>query len=209
MTDRAAQLRVCPWVAVWCIAALFCARTAMAQTPAPTTAQTTAQTPVFHPEPRALDFAKNFSDHCIAQKENLPSLRAHISRRWRTMPPAQASAFLSGLRGDAWYVPSIENEGNMVLSMDAPVTFCALFARRAAWADTETLFQWMLQAPDLPYTAEKIDDIWSGEGHHKRHTVTYLWSRPQGPHRLIITLTTSESDIASIQALASVRLLPP
>jgi len=184
-----------PWVAGLCIAALWGMTSASAQT--------------FTPESRALDFAKNFSDHCLVQKENLPAWRAQLGRRWRKLPPAQAHAFLSGQSGDAWYVPSIENEGNMVLSMDATVTFCALFARRAVLADTEKLFQWMLQTPDPPYTAEKIEDVWAGEGRDKRHTVTYLWSRPKGPHRLWITLTTSESDMASIQALASVRLLPP
>lgn len=161
------------------------------------------------PDSRSLDFAKNFSDHCLSHKDTMQAWRNQLNRRLRKLPPVQASAFLGGQAGDAWYVPSIENEGNMVLSIGADKDLCAVFARRSVLKDTEDLFRLLVSVAPPPYVSELTGDIWTGEGQDRRHTFSFVWSEPKGGRRFLFTLTTSESDIASIQALASVTVLPP
>ena len=92
-------------------------------------------------DPRALDFAKNFSDHCLNSRANWSLKRDELNRRWRKLASPQSASFLSGQAGQAWHVPSVENEGNMVLSMGSKKEFCALFARRAERLEAERLFQ--------------------------------------------------------------------
>ncbi|MDI9329720.1 MAG: hypothetical protein QM527_01235 [Alphaproteobacteria bacterium] len=198
------MLMACRWInRLWTGSlaglAMACGATVWAQAPESKPA------PSVHlsPDSRSLDFAKNFHDHCLTQLDDLQSWRTRLNKRFRSLPPAQAFDFLSGQVGNAWYVPSVENEGNMVLIIWAQKDFCALFGRRTAMQDTEHLFKLLVARAPLPYVSTLIDDVWMGEGAERRHTFSYVWSIPETPGRILFTLTMTESDRASIQALAS------
>ena len=170
-------------------------------------AATTTQAQV--PDGRTLDFAKTFSDHCLTHFTDLQALRAKLNKTYNKVSHPQAASFLSGNEGDVWYVPSIANQGNMVLSIWAKQNYCTLFARRAALSDTQSLFRLLAAQAPPPLVSALQDNGWTGEGEEKRHTLTYLWSEPNHSRQILLTLTTSESDRASVQALASVLVINP
>ena len=157
----------------------------------------------------ALDFAKNFSDHCLNSRANWSLKRDELNRRWRKLASPQSASFLSGQAGQAWHVPSVENEGNMVLSMGSKKEFCALFARRAERLEAERLFQLLVANSPPPWRVQALDEVWSGQGTERRHSLSYVWLDAQGQARWLFTLTTSEFEQPSIQALASVTSLGP
>lgn len=146
---------------------------------------------------------------CMKNLHSLDTLRSQLVKsNLPKLPPEKAANFLNGSGGDAWPVPSQGELGNFVLALPAGNNLCVVFARRANQIDIERRFEDIAGKAPAPLVVEKgidqkLDTLPNGE----THTVSYEWSIPQAPRRMMFTLSTSASENAQLQAMASATVV--
>lgn len=160
-------------------------------------------------DPKAAFFAKLYASMCMKNLNNLEALRNHLTKnKLPKLPPEKAAIFLNGSDGDAWPVPNQGDLGNFVLALPAGKNLCIVFARRAGQMDAERLFLDMTSKAPAPLTGEKVIDKKADTAPNgETHTVSYTWSIPQAPRKMMFTLTTAASENAQIQAMASAAVV--
>ena len=149
-------------------------------------------------------FTALFSTSCVRHFYALDKLAAALAASAATALDGQdAAPFLGRASGAAWAVrgPS----GRYVVAIRAD-RVCAVFAHRASAAAVENSFLALVAASPGPLVAEEIDGGAAPDGGTVR-TVAWSWSRPGDPMALVLALTTSRGEAASIQAMASISLV--
>lgn len=160
-------------------------------------------------DPKAEFFAKLYASMCMKNLNNLEALRNQLTKNnLPKLPPEKAALFLNGSDGDAWPVPNQGDFGNFVLVLPAGKNLCIVYARRASQIDVERLFLDMTSKAPAPLTGEKtIDKRADTAPNGETHTVSYSWSIPQAPRKMMFTLTTAASESALLQAMASAAIV--
>jgi len=88
------------------------------------------------------------------------------------------------------------------------IGLCAVYARRADTQTIERLFSQFGENPPAPTVADKQRDVYAETGPNgKTHTVSYIWTTPGTPNKLLFMLTTAESTTAELQAQGTVSVL--
>lgn len=153
----------------------------------------------------ATRFVKLYAALCLKNINNLDALRNKlINEKLPRFQADQAALFLNGLVGDAWPISLQGTTGNFVLALPKGKQFCALFARRAHQSDVERRFIGIASSAPSPLISEKMIDKKSTTlPNGETHTISYSWSVPQAPRKLMLTLSTSVFENAQIQAMAS------
>jgi len=124
------------------------------------------------------------------------------------LPQEKAKLFTHDAAGDAWPIPHHGAIGNFVLALPARKKICAVYARRADASTVQRLFSQFAQTAPAPSIAERQHDVdRDTEPNGKTHTISYIWSTPGEPEKLLFMLTTSESPSAEMQALATVSVI--
>jgi len=146
---------------------------------------------------------------CKSSATNPDLLRANLKTKGLPeLPPEKAKLFNDGLDGDAWPVPHNGTTGNFVLALPAGKKMCAVYARRADAHTLELLFSQFGENPAAPIVADRQHDVFADTvPNGKTHTISYIWSTPGDPEKLLFMLTTSESPSAQIQALGTVSVM--
>jgi hypothetical protein len=136
-------------------------------------------------------------------------LRANLKAKGLPeLPPEKARLFTQDAEGDAWPIPHNGAIGNFVLALPAGKKTCAVYARRADAHTLEVLFSQFGETAPAPSVADRRQDVYADTGPNgKTHTISYIWSTPGNPEKLLFTLTTSESPSAQVQALGTVSVI--
>ena len=154
---------------------------------------------------QANSFANIYALLCMKNLLNLEALREQL-KPMPQFPPEKAAPFLGGRPGDAWPVP--DKHGKFVLTIHSSKNFCAVHAHRAS---TETAIKRFTSlVADAPYPLiatqvknEQTQDVVNGPV----QTVSYEWSTPGAPLKLLFTLSTAPSDSAELQVLGSAAVI--
>jgi hypothetical protein len=146
---------------------------------------------------------------CKSNAGNPDFLRAKLKTKGLPeLPPEKAKLFTGGADGYAWPVPHSSATGNFVLALPAGKRLCAVYARRADAHLLELLFSQFGENPPAPTVADRQHDVYADSGPNgKTHTMSYIWSTPGDPAKLLFMLTTSESPSAEVQALGTVSVI--
>ncbi|EDZ98059.1 hypothetical protein BH160DRAFT_6648 [Burkholderia sp. H160] len=146
---------------------------------------------------------------CKSNAGNPDALRANLKAKGLPeLPPEKAKLFTEDAGGDAWPIPHNGAIGDFVLALPTGKKMCAVYARRADVHTLEVLFSQFGETAPAPSVSDRQQDVSADTGPNgKTHTISYIWSTPGRPEKLLFTLTTSESPSAQVQALGTVSVI--
>ena len=117
------------------------------------------------------------------------------------VPPQNAEFFLGGKTGKAWIV--LEQESRYVISLRDD-GICAVFAQKANDVEAHKNFASLVSTAPTPMLSEKRETNAPDSGDAR--SASYAWFRPKDKSELLFTLTTTSSETATVQAMASMGL---
>jgi hypothetical protein len=146
---------------------------------------------------------------CKSNATNPDLLRTKLKAKGLPeLPQEKAKLFTNDADGDAWPIPYHGAIGNFVLALPAGKKMCAVYARRTDAHTLQLLFSQFAETAPAPSIADRQHDVDADtEPNGKTHTISYIWTPPGEPEKLLFVLTTSESPSAQIQALATVSVI--
>jgi hypothetical protein len=154
-------------------------------------------------------FLNLYVELCVRHFGELEDFRARLLRdKLPKLPADAAKVFLSGMAGDAWPVPYKGKMGNFVLALPAGKNLCLLHARRANAAAVEKGFLDIVADAPKPMVAQRgpsRDRL--NEDKIRTRTVSSIWAPPGARRKMEFMLTTTASNKADRQALASVAMI--
>ncbi len=156
-------------------------------------------------DPFAESFKRIYSGICIRHIADLNVLREKLQGAPQ-LPPDKAALFLQGAPGTAYPVPD-RSGGMFVVDLPAGKPLCALFARRVNAAEAEEGFLQFARNAPPPYVSKLLSENEVANGPNAPNkTVMYEWSAVGAVRKIVLTLTTSTSELAELQGMASVAL---
>jgi hypothetical protein len=154
---------------------------------------------------QANSFSNIYLTLCMKYVSNLDELREKL-KPVPKLPAEKAVHFLSGGKGDAWSVP--DKHGLFVLALPTGKNLCAVHGRRASAEEVKKQFIKLVASAPASLTAKQIrNEQAQTSSNGLTHTIAYEWSKPNANLKLVFMLTTSTSETAEIQALASASLV--
>jgi hypothetical protein len=154
---------------------------------------------------QATSFTKIYASLCMANIPNLEPLREKL-KTIPSLPAEKASLFLAGNPGNAWSVP--DKYGTFVLALPNGQNFCALHARRASTETAIKLFTGMVANAPSPFTSTLVkNEHTQSPANGSVQTISYEWSAPNTPRKVVFTLTTAPSESAQLQVLGSAAII--
>jgi hypothetical protein len=159
---------------------------------------------------RSDSFIGTYLTTCMQHLNNLEELRSKlIENQIPKFPPAQAKHFLMGFDGDAW--PRLQDGvlGNLVVSLPTGKNLCAVTARKANPSDVVGQFIKLFAIAPVPLISERKRDTYQDTTNGRTHTITYAWGMPNVNRKMWFVLTTTASESASLQALATASIGEP
>ena len=155
-------------------------------------------------DPQAESFARIYTGICLQHITNLEGLRTKL-REAPQLPTDKAALFLQGSPGNAYPVP--DKNGTYVVALPSDKNMCALFVRRVNAAAVEDHFTSLAKNPPRPYSFRFVSDERStSPTNGPIRTVQYEWFADGALRKIVFTLTTSTSEEAQLQGLASLVL---
>jgi len=156
-------------------------------------------------ENQANSFANIYASLCLKHLHNLDTLREKL-KTMPKLPPEKASHFLAGNVGDAWPVP--DKYGKFVLALPSGKNFCAVHVHRADTEATRKQFTDLVANAPSPLVAKKVrNEQVQTTANGLTQTISYEWSAPNTPRKMLFTLTTAPSDKAQLQVLGSAAII--
>lgn len=149
-------------------------------------------------------FARIYATFCIKHIHELEKLRNRMAFSPQ-IPADKAKGFLQGQPGEAWLVP--EPSGQFVIAMPKEKNVCMVYGRRAGPQQVEKIFTAMANAAPSPLIVKKLKDETRKLGNGPVHTISYEWTMPGAGRKTNLTLSTSSSDDAPLQALATAEMV--
>lgn len=147
------------------------------------------------------DFNILFATACMQYFYSQDKLPDEMERQGlELLPPEKATTFLSGGEGTAWHMEAPNNRYVVSLSKGS---ICTVFAQRANPERIQSGFLDLVGAAPPPLVAEAPDTAMLGPNNEHAKTIARSWSRPKDKEELLFVLTTSSSDTARAQAMAS------
>lgn len=147
------------------------------------------------------DFNILFATACMQYFHSQDKLPDEMDRQGlERLPPEQATSFLSGGEGTAWLK---EAPGTRYVVSLSKGSICTVFAQRANPERIQSGFLDLVGAAPPPLVAESPDTAMLGPNNEHARTIARSWSRPKDKEELLFVLTTSSSDTARAQAMAS------
>lgn len=144
-----------------------------------------------------------FAGTCMKHFYSQDNLRKAMSDTPEA-PPEKAEFFLGGNPGKAWFVIAPSTAYVVALRDD---TVCAVFAQRANPDQVRTGFSALVGTAPVPLVAAVQEATGLGPNDVHTRTTAYSWSRPEDKDELLFVLTTSTSNHATAQAMASMSLV--
>ena len=156
-------------------------------------------------ENQASSFANIYASLCLKHLNNLEALREKL-KPMPKLPPEKASHFLAGNAGDAWPVP--DKYGTFVLALPTGKNICLVHVRRADTEAAGKQFAKLVANAPSPLVARQVrNEQARTAANGPTQTVTYEWSAPNAPRKMLFTLTTAPSETAQLQVLGSAAII--
>lgn len=147
---------------------------------------------------QAETFRAIYVSTCMQYLLKLDELRNSLSALPK-FPTEQASQLLAGNAGSAWPVPA--DTGSYILAMPDDSNLCAIYAKNLNIQLTNQQFTEIYSKPPSPFTATQMDNtIEQKEGGNKT-SLSYSWSAPDTPRKMLFMLTTDESATKDVKAM--------
>lgn len=156
-------------------------------------------------ESQAISFANMYASICLKNLTDLELLRGKLGQVPK-LPHEKAENFLAGRAGDAWPVP--DPYGTYVLALPTGKNLCLLYARRADTEAAKREFLRLVSGAPSPFVAKKVEDeLRQTAANGQTQTITYEWSVPNLPRKLVFMLTIAPSETAQLQVLGSASIV--
>ena len=149
-------------------------------------------------------FQAIYSSTCMQYLPKLDELRGNLAAQPK-FPSAQASQLLAGDTGSAWPVPS--DIGSYILAMPDNKNLCAIYAKALDVQRAHQKFIEVHSKAPPPLTATKIDSRTEQKAGGTKTTVSYSWSAPNTPRKMLFMLTTDDSATTDIKAMYSASII--
>lgn len=149
-------------------------------------------------------FSRIYATFCLKHINELGKLRDRLAFTPR-LPPEKAAGFLRGQPGDAWSVP--DPSGQFVLALLRDKNMCMVYGIRADPAKVEKTFGAIANTAPSTMVTKQVQDEQLKTPHGPAHSISYEWTMSSAPRKILMSLTTTASDTAPLQALASVALI--
>lgn len=149
-------------------------------------------------------FSRIYATFCMKHLSDLKKLTDQMAFSPH-LPQEKAAQFLQGNPGSAWTVP--EQSGTFVLAIRSDKPICMVYGMKADNEAVEKSFASMVKAAPSPMVTKQVQDEQLNTRHGPAHTVSYEWTMTKQPRKMLFSLTTTASDTAPLQALASAALI--
>lgn len=156
------------------------------------------------PEKQADAFSRIFVTFCLKHITELEKLRLRMAMAPQ-IPKEKATPFLQGFQGEAWVIP--EPSGKYVVALPKEQNICFLYGFRADQTLLEKQFGAIANAAVSSMTVKKTKDEKTKMPFGLLHTISYEWTLAGSAKKTILTLSTTLSDSAPMQAYASAGLV--
>ena len=156
-------------------------------------------------DPQANSFTNIYANVCLKNLYKLDELRTKL-KEVPALPAEKAEFFLQGKPGSAWPVP--DKNGVFIVAIPDGQNFCTVYAQRVNAESAEQQFMRIVEAAPDPLTAQKTgDDRRQTPKNGPTRTVSYEWSTPKAPAKMLFTLTTATGENADLQGMASAAIV--
>lgn len=157
------------------------------------------------PEKQANAFARIYATFCLKHINEIDKLRDSLAFSPR-IPPDEAKKLLRGQAGEAWPVP--EDSGRFILAILKEKNVCMVYGLKADSARVEKTFSAIANAAPSPMITRTLQDERLTTPFGPARSMTYEWSMSTAAaKKVILSLTTTASDTAPLQALASAAMI--
>ena len=157
------------------------------------------------PEKQAAAFARIYATFCLKHINEIDKLRDSLAFSPR-LPPEETKKLLRGQAGEAWPVP--EDSGRFILAILKEKNVCMVYGLKADTARVEKAFTDIVNAAPSPMIARSLQDERLTTKFGPARSITYEWSMSTAAaKKAILSLTTTASDSAPLQALATAAFI--
>lgn len=157
-------------------------------------------------ESQAKSFAETYSSFCVKHAGNFDALREKL-KQTTPLSADKAAVFLSGKSGDAWPIPV--QQGPLVLTLPRDQSRCSVHMQGVDSKVLTKQFANLVSKAPYPMLAKQVrSDKQQMLDQGGVQTVSYEWSAPNSPHKMVFTLTTDKEKNEPRQAQGSVAILP-
>ena len=153
------------------------------------------------PEKQATAFMRIYATFCLKHINEIDKLRDSLAFSPR-LPPEETKKLLRGQAGEAWPVP--EDSGRFILAILKEKNVCIVYGLKADTARVEKSFSTIVNAAPSPMITKALQDERLNTPFGPARSMTYEWTMSTAAaKKVILSLTTTASETAPLQALAS------
>ena len=153
---------------------------------------------------QAETFRAIYVSTCMQYLPKLDELRGNLAAQPK-FPSAQASQLLAGDTGSAWPVPS--DTGSYILAMPDNKNLCAIYAKDLNAQLANQQFTEVYSKPPSPFTATQIDNTIEEKQEGTKTSLSYSWSAPDTPRKMLFMLTTDNSATTDVKAMYTASII--
>lgn len=153
---------------------------------------------------QAETFQAIYTSTCMQYLLKLDELRDNLKSQPK-FPTAQTSQLLAGDTGSAWPVPA--GTGHYILAIPDNKNLCAIFAKDLNVQLANQQFTEFYSKPPSPFTATQIDNSIEQKVGGSKTTLSYSWSAPNTPRKMLFMLTTDDSATTDVKAMYTASII--
>lgn len=152
-------------------------------------------------------FFKNYLTVCAKNVTNFDSLRVKL-KNLPKLPAHKAKHFDLGSDADAFPIPTAkENLGHFVVSVAKDKNVCGVFGRRGDAEVARKSFIRFFQAAPKPLLSKlQQDTVEQVQDYEVKH-IAYVWGVEGAERKMLFMLSTSNSNKAPMQLLATAAIM--
>lgn len=150
-------------------------------------------------------FQEIYTATCMEYVFKLDELRDNLKNEPK-FPSEQASQLLPGdTAGSAWPVPA--DTGNYILAIPDDISLCAIYAKDLDTKLTNQQFIDIYSNPPAPFIAKQMSNTTEQRENGINTNVSYSWSAPDTPRKMLFMLTTDDSGSTNAKAMYTASIM--
>ena len=150
-------------------------------------------------------FQEIYTATCMEYVFKLDELRDNLKNEPK-FPSEQASQLLpGGTAGSAWPVPA--ETGNYILAIPDDISLCAIYAKDLDTKLTNQQFIDIYSNPPAPFIAKQMSNTTEQRENGINTNVSYSWSAPDTPRKMLFMLTTDDSGSTNAKAMYTASIM--
>ena len=150
-------------------------------------------------------FQEIYTATCMQYVFKLDELRNNL-KDMPKFPSEEASQLLpNGTAGSAWPVPA--ETGNYILAIPDDISLCAIYAKDLDTKLTNQQFIDIYSNPPAPFIAKQMSNTTEQREKGINTNVSYSWSAPDAPRKMLFMLTTDDSGNTKAKAMYTASIM--